>query len=111
MSDVGTKPPGRPSFTVYSCGSMGVSGTTPVHVHRIQDAKPGRGGRPPIRDIFEARVGIAIMGHCAETTTPDSDPFDRRFCDNYARGLGTTEDEAIVAMRADMASMADTLWA
>jgi hypothetical protein len=98
--------------SVYSCDHIGVAGTTKVHVRQVQQARPTKGGRPTIRDVFEARVGIAIMGATANPETDeDSDPFSIRFRDNFARGYGTTEDEALEAMKADMRSIADTLWA
>lgn len=95
----------------HVCTNVGISGTTKVVVCHRQTARPRHEGRPEVRDIFEARVGIAIMGNCAPTTTEDSDPFDHRFRDNYAVGFGTTEEEALEALRADMASTCDALWA
>lgn len=95
----------------HVCTNVGISGATKVVVCHRQTAKPGHEGRPLVRDIFEARVGIAIMGNYADTTTEDSDPFDRRFRDNFAQGFGTTEEEALEALRADMKSTADALWA
>jgi hypothetical protein len=101
-----------PIDSVYSCDHIGVAGTTKVHVRQVQQTRPTNGGRPTIRDVFEARVGIAIMGATANPETDeDSDPFSIRFRDNFARGYGTTEDEALEAMKADMRSIADTLWA
>jgi hypothetical protein len=38
------------------------------------------------------------------------DPFHERFYDNYAAGDGATEEEAIAAMKADMRSLANSLW-
>jgi hypothetical protein len=98
--------------SVYSCDHIGVAGTTKVHVRQVQQARPTKGGRPTIRDVFEARVGIALMGATANPeTNEDSDPFSMRFRDNFARGYGTTEEEALEAMKADMHNIANGLWA
>lgn len=100
-----------PIDAVYSCSHVGVAGSTKVHVHHVQRAHPIREGRPTIHDVFEARVGIAIMGSTANPeTTEDSDPFSGRFRDNFARGFGTTEEEALEALRHDVHSIADSLW-
>jgi hypothetical protein len=95
-------------FGVYTCQNVGVSGTTNVHTMKIQDGGDYRG--TPIPTIWEARVGIAIMGHSAPTTTTESNPFERAFRDNYARGFGTSEDEAILALKMDMDRTADAIW-
>jgi hypothetical protein len=98
--------------SVYQCSHVGVAGTTRVHVRRRQKAGPTKEGRPLVRDIFEARVGIALMGTTANPeTNEDSDPFSMRFRDNFARGYGTTEEEALEALKADMHNIADGLWA
>jgi hypothetical protein len=94
-------------WAVYTCQHVGVAGTTKVHVRHVQVGKPARG----VIDVFEARVGIAILGQCNPETTEDSDPFSRRFRDNFARGLGTTPEMAIEALRADMQDTAASLWA
>jgi hypothetical protein len=93
----------------HICSHVGVSGTTNVVTMKIQDG--GNLGSRAIPEIWEARVGIAIMGHCAPTTTPDSNPFDRSFRDNFARGFGTTEEESTAALKLDMHRTADSLWA
>ena len=41
----------------------------------------------------------------------NSDPFNDLFHDNYASGIGANEDEALEAMKNDMKSLADSLWA
>jgi hypothetical protein len=89
---------------IFSCDHIGISGTTRVHVHHIQTGKPAL----RIPDIFEARVGIAIMGYC---NPGDSDPFSHKFRDNYARGFGTTQEQAIEALKADIKSTAESIWA
>ena len=91
-------------FKSYSCAFMGVAGTTNI-VTRCQQKAEG-----DVEEIWEARVGIAIMGY----TNNDSkirDPFDHRFRDNYARGFGTTEAKAIEALRLDAKKTSDSLWA
>jgi hypothetical protein len=87
---------------VYHCQHIGVAGTTAAHVKRKDDG------------TYEARIGIALMG----ATNMDEegfkacnyDPFHERFYDNYAAGDGATEEEAIAAMKADMRSLANSLW-
>lgn len=96
-------------FGVHFCQNVGVSGTTNVHTMKIQKGGDHFGQTVP--SVWEARVGIAIMGHCAATTTIDSNPFERTFRDNYARGFGTTEDEAILALKLDLKQTADAIWA
>lgn len=92
-------------WQVFECAHVGVAGTTKVHVHHVQTA------RGKVRDIFEARVGIAIMGVTANPkTNEDSDPFSSSFRDNYARGFGTTEEEALEALREDIKTTTDSLW-
>lgn len=88
-------------YTVIMCEHIGIAGTTRVVVKRFDD------------HTYEARVGIAIMG---ETNQPldelqNANPFDKppAFYDNYAKGVGRTEEEAIAAMKADMRSLADSL--
>jgi hypothetical protein len=116
MNEPNTTPPepDRPKRlpdAVHSCAHIGVAGTTDVHVRHIQEAKAGVGKRGPIPDVFEARVGVAIMGSVNDEASIGMDPFDRKFRDNFARGYGTTEQEAIDALRADMESIAEGLWA
>jgi len=38
------------------------------------------------------------------------DPFHEKFHDNYAVGLGGTEESAINALKADMQATADIIW-
>jgi hypothetical protein len=76
---------------------------------KIQEG--GRFGDREVPEVWEARVGIAILGDSAPTTTRESNPFDRDFRDNFARGFGTSEDAAIVALKLDLKRTADSLWA
>ena len=90
-------------MVIHECSHIGVAGTTSVHVKRGEDGS------------FVARCGIAIMG----STNMDEEgfkacnynPFHDKFYDNYAEGTGTTEIEALEALKADMRQIADSLWA
>jgi hypothetical protein len=93
-------------ISFHLCQHVGISGTTKVVVHHVQSGDPAK----DIPDVFEARVGIAIMGDCNSETTEDSDPFSSRFRDNFARGFGLTEEQAIRALKADMNRTADGLF-
>ena len=88
---------------IFQCSHIGVAGTTPVHVKRLNDG------------TFKARCGIAIMGSTnmdeAEFEACGHNPFHDEFHDNYAEGCGATEDEALAALKADMHQTADSLWA
>lgn len=88
---------------VFECSHVGVVGTTPVHVKRMA------GG------TFKARCGIAIMGSAnmdeAEFEACGHNPFHPKFHDNWAEGVGATEEEALSALKADMHQTADSLWA
>ena len=88
---------------VFQCSHIGVSGTTPVHLKRLDDG------------TFEARCGIAIMGSTnmdeGGFKACDYNPFHPDFRDNWAAGKGATEAEALDALKADMRSTADSLWA
>lgn len=90
-------------ITLYKCTNIGVAGTTDVHVKKLPDGK------------FEARCGVAIMGATnmdeAGFKACNYDPFHSEFYDNTAFGIGTTEAEALDALRADMSSIAVSLWA
>jgi hypothetical protein len=97
------------NFGVHVCENVGIAGTTRVHTRKLQES--GVIGDRAIPEIWEARVGMAIAGYAAPTTTEESNPFDRTFRDNFARGFGTSEDEAIAALRLDLKRTADGLWA
>lgn len=91
------------TITLFKCEHIGVAGTTDVHVKALPDGR------------FEARCGIALMGCMnmdeAGFKACNSDPFHDLFYDNYASGNGATEAEALDAMKNDMKSLADSLWA
>jgi hypothetical protein len=92
----------------YICQNVGVSGTTRVVTLKIQEG--GRFGDSDVPDVWEARVGIAILGYSAPTTTQESNPFDGDFQDNFARGFGTSEEAAVIALKLDLKRTADSLW-
>lgn len=89
-------------FTYIACSHIGVAGTIDVVIKETADG-------------FEARCGIAILGH----TNMDEqgfkncnhDPFHEEFYDNYAHGFGKTRDEAIENLKKDMSKTADSIWA
>ena len=87
---------------IHQCSHIGVAGTTPVHVKRMDDG------------TFKARCGIAIMGATnmdeAGFEACGHNPFHPEFYDNWAEGDGATEEEALAALKADMRQTADGLW-
>lgn len=90
-------------ITYYHCDShMGVSGTT-----RLAIKKHSNG--------YEARIGIALLGSTnmdeEDFRACNYDPFHPEFHDNYATGIGRTEEQAIERLKADMNSIADSIWA
>lgn len=88
--------------TIIKCDHIGVAGTTDTHVRRNQDG------------TYEARCGIAIFGSTqmdeAGFKACNYDPFHEQFYDNFASGTGSTEAEAIEALKRDMRQTADSLW-
>jgi hypothetical protein len=97
-------------------GALAVHGTTPIHIHelsdkeRVMDLKPGDARRPK----FEVRTGIAIFGSCNMDTEGFEkcgyNPFHPDFQDNYAKGFGNTEEEALAALAADVHETGESLW-
>lgn len=91
------------SFTCYQCSHIGVSGTTPIHIKVRPDG------------TFEARMGGSMMG-TTNMTEEQMDavrrnPFHEDWHDNYFCGKGKTQEEAIEAMKKDMQSLSDLLFA
>ena len=88
---------------IFKCSHIGVAGTTPVHVKRLDDG------------TFKARCGIAIMGSTnmdeAGFEACGHNPFHEKFYDNFAEGDGSTQEEALAALKTDMRQTADSLWA
>lgn len=87
---------------VRICENIGVAGTTKCHINQMQDGK------------YEARMGIAIMGSTnmndRQFQEAEYNPFHEKFRDNYANGIGDTEELAITAMKDYMRSIANSLW-
>lgn len=86
-------------FTVFNCSQAGVAGTTKVFVRKVGDK-------------FVARVGIVILGstNMKEGELAVSNPFDPDFEDNYAEGIGVTQEAAIEDMKKDMGDIAESIW-
>ena len=88
--------------TIFQCENIGISGTTDVHVRQNHD------------ETYEARVGIALLGITQMDESGfnacNHDPFNEKFFDNYAYGVGETEEEAINAMKRNMRQTAESLW-
>ena len=76
-------------LTVYQCKSPGLSGAG-VYIQKVD------GG-------FEARQAVAFFGSFQmpeeELEKIDYNPFHEDFHDNFSRGIGKTEDEAIQALK------------
>ena len=90
------------NVTMIACKNIGFSGTTEIHVKEI-DGK------------FVARMGFAIMGSTqmdkAGFEAAEYNPFHDEFYDNYAEGIGDTQDDAIKALQADMEQTTESFWA
>ena len=90
-------------MTVFLCENIGVSGTTDCHVKKNDDG------------LYEARMGFALLGSTnmdeAGFKNCNYDPWHEEFYDNFASGVGSTEEEAVDNMKKDMSSIADSLWA
>ncbi len=89
--------------TIFNCDSIGVSGTTPVHVKCLDDGS------------YEARMGIALFGGANMNEygfkACDYDPFHEKFFDNYAGGIGASAEKAIADMKSEIKGIAESLWA
>lgn len=86
-------------FTVFNCSMIGVSGTTKVFVRKVGDH-------------FVARVGISILGstNMKSEELALANPFDDSFEDNYAEGIGPTQEAAIEDMKKDMGDISESIW-
>jgi hypothetical protein len=90
------------SASIFICENIGVSGITPCHIQQNEHG------------VFEARMGVAVMG----MTNMDGkglracnhNPFHNEFYENFARGFGGTQEDAIEALKEDMKSITNTLW-
>lgn len=86
-------------FTVFSCSAIGVAGTTKVFVRQVGDK-------------HVARVGIAILGstNMKEAELASANPFDESFEDNFAEGVGDTQEAALQDLKRDMGDIAESIW-
>lgn len=86
-----------------TCGALAVQGITGIYLRelsdkeRVMDLKPGDLRRPK----FEVRVGFALFGSY-NRENPVDNPFHPRFQDNWASGIGNTEEEACASLLADI---------
>lgn len=90
---------GRPRKWVSK--NVGVSRTTPTVVRKFGNQ-------------FVARMGVALFG---QTNMTDHEldairrnPFHKEFYDNYAEGVGATEEEAVKAMDEDAMKIGNSLF-
>lgn len=84
----------------FTCSNIGVVGAQ-VYVIKTDDG-------------YEARQALSFLG-CYQMSESELEaigynPFNEAFNDNFARGTGSTEEEAVTAMKADVSSLAATMW-
>jgi hypothetical protein len=86
-------------FTVFNCSTIGVGGTTKVFVRKVGES-------------YVARVGIAILGstNMKSADLVNANPFDESFKDNFAEGVGLTQEAALEDMKRDMGDIAESIW-
>lgn len=79
-----------------------MQGTTPITIKKTSEQ-------------FEARMGIAIFGATNmnedEFRAAQYNPFHDLFHDNFVKGIGATEEEAIANMKRDFNELYEGLWA
>lgn len=89
--------------TIFLCKNIGVSGSTDCHVKELPEGK------------FEARMGFAVMGMTqmdeADFERCAHNPFHEEFFDNYASGIGDTQEAAIAEMKKHLNEIDEGLWA
>lgn len=89
-------------FHCHECSHLGVSGTTKIFTRRNPDGQ------------WEARMGIALIGSTnmdfAGYEAAQHNPFHEKFYDNYAKGLGASEGEALEALKEDVHKISESLW-
>lgn len=90
-------------WSAIACRTPGMSLATDPYVRQ----HPGEAGLP---GGWEARVGLCLFGMLRDEGSWDGNPFDPAFRDNFATGLGSTEEEALTALKADLASTYEGLW-
>lgn len=62
--------------------------------------------------VWEARMGFSLMGHLIDKRDePETDPFSDNFRENYGIGKGSTKAKALEALREDLMSTLESLWA
>jgi len=100
-------------MVVFCCKHIGISGTTEVFARQETFTAQTQRGRITY-DIWEARMGLAILGTCntsdEERAACDHNPFHPNWKDNYAKGTGRTQEEAIEALKKDVEEMSNALW-
>lgn len=83
---------------VIICRHIGCSGVTNTFVRKNDDGR------------FEARTGVALFGYLQDEDSAGGNPFDDKFMDNYVRGVGATEEEAVADMEKDWKELGDSLF-
>mgnify|MGYP001586671138 FL=1 len=83
----------------FTCRDIGVSGTTKVYVQQWETE-------------FEARVGIALLGctNMKDSELENANPFAQDFRDNYARGVGKTQEEALENLKKEVGRLSEMLF-
>lgn len=81
--------------------SGGVRGTTSIWVRKSPT------GRTDWPFKYEARMGVAVLGSYHKSLWTEN-PFDPNFRDNYAKGVGMTEEVALRKMKQEVEEL---LWA
>jgi len=88
-------------YRYHECSHIGVSGTTAIVIRKTAEG-------------YEARMGFALMGHTNMNEdgfrAAEFNPFHGEFYDNYVKGVGLTEDEAMAAMKNDLNEISESLW-
>lgn len=89
-------------YNIQMCSNIGVSGTTECYV------------KSTAAGVYEARMGFSLIGHTNMTQEQfnacDCNPFHDEFHDNFAKGVGSSEEEAIASLKKDLKDIADRLW-
>lgn len=89
----------KKDFAVFNCSMIGVAGTTKVFVRKMGEH-------------FVARVGIAILGstNMSDGALAVANPFDDSFEDNFAEGIGPTQEAALLDLKKDMGDISESIW-
>ena len=98
----------------HTCSHVGVSPITDVKFKKTQVIYVYKDGHQEEGDYFEARCGVALLGHCnmnqEQFDRCHGDPFHWEYYDNYCSGKGPTKEDALESLEADMADMSNSLW-